>query len=61
MDQVLLLCYHYDPSSGRYGTVVLGLVRLGAIATVLAFLGFLAVSLRRERGAGAATTPAGRT
>jgi hypothetical protein len=30
---------------------VLGLVRLGGIATVLAFLLFLTVSLRRERRA----------
>jgi protein SCO1 len=53
IDDVLLLCYHYDPSSGKYGAAVLGLVRLGGIATVLAFLGFLTVSLRRERAAGA--------
>ena len=51
IDDVLLLCYHYDPSSGKYGAAVLGLVRLGGIATVLAFLGFLVVSLRRERAA----------
>ena len=26
LDQVLLLCYHYDPSTGKYGATVLGLV-----------------------------------
>ena len=51
IDDVLLLCYHYDPSTGKYGAAVLGLVRLGAIATVLAFLVFLTVSLRHERRA----------
>lgn len=51
IDSVLLLCYHYDPATGQYGTAVLNLVRLGGIATVLAFLTFLAVSLRRERAA----------
>jgi protein SCO1/2 len=61
IDDVLLLCYHYDPSSGKYGAAVLGLVRLGAIATVLAFLGFLTVSLRRERAAGASAAPVNRT
>jgi protein SCO1/2 len=60
IDDVLLLCYHYDPSSGKYGAAVLGLVRLGAIATVLAFLGFLTVSLRRERAAGASAAPVNR-
>jgi protein SCO1/2 len=49
LDQVLLLCFHYDPATGRYGATVLGLVRLGGVATVVGFLAFLIVSLRRER------------
>ena len=49
---MLLFCYHYDPATGKYGATVLGLVRLGAIATVVAFLAFLTVSLRRERSSG---------
>jgi len=49
VDQVLLLCYHYDPATGKYGAAVLNSVRVGFIATVTAFLGFLFVSLRRER------------
>jgi protein SCO1 len=57
IDDVLLLCLHYDPATGRYGPTILGIVRLGGIATVLAFLGFLAVSLRRERAASAAHVP----
>jgi protein SCO1/2 len=48
---VLLLCYHYDPSTGKYGATALGMVRIGAVATILAFLVFLVVSLRRERAA----------
>jgi protein SCO1/2 len=48
-DQVLLFCYHYDPASGKYGAATLNAVRVGFIATVGAFLGFLFVSLRRER------------
>ena len=61
IDDVLLLCYHYDPSSGKYGAAVLGLVRLGAVATVLAFLVFLTVSLRRERAARVSAATANRT
>jgi protein SCO1/2 len=49
VDDVLLFCYHYDPSTGKYGASVLTMVRLGAVATVLAFAIFLTVSLRRER------------
>jgi len=54
IDDVLLLCYHYDPATGKYGAAVLGLVRAGGIATMLAFAVFLTVSLRRDRAAGRA-------
>jgi len=49
IDNVLLLCYHYDPSTGKYGAAGLRLVRLGGIATLLGLAAFLTVSLRRER------------
>lgn len=49
VDQLLLYCYRYDPATGKYGAVVMRLVRLGGIATVLALGGFMAVMLRRER------------
>ena len=52
VDNVLLFCYHYDPATGKYGAAVLRMVRVGAIATVLVFLSFLTVSLRREKAAG---------
>jgi len=57
VDQVLLLCYHYDPASGKYGAAVLNAIRAGFILTVGAFLTFLFVSLRSERRAGRATVP----
>jgi protein SCO1/2 len=50
-DKVLLLCYHYDPSVGKYGVAILNSVRVGFIGTVTGFLAFLFVSLRRERAA----------
>jgi protein SCO1/2 len=54
VDDLKLLCYHYDPATGKYGAAVLRLVRLGGILTVVAFLSFLTISLRRERRAGTA-------
>lgn len=51
-DQVLLLCFHYDPATGRYGGIALTAVRVGGILTIAAFLAFLFVSLRRERARG---------
>jgi protein SCO1/2 len=49
VDDVLLLCFHYGPTTGKYGATALGMVRIGAVLTVAAFLVFLVVSLRRER------------
>jgi protein SCO1/2 len=49
-DQILLLCYHYDVSTGRYSVTVLTLVRIGGILTVAAFGFFLWFERRRGRG-----------
>ena len=49
VDKVLLLCYHYDPATGKYGAATINAIRVGFIATVASFLTFLFVSLRRER------------
>jgi protein SCO1/2 len=49
IDDVLLLCFHYDPATGKYGATVLGMVRIAGVLTIAVFLGFVAVSLRRER------------
>jgi len=53
LDQALLICYHYDPATGRYTPFVLGLLQVGAAATVLAVGGTLALlwraDLRRQR------------
>jgi protein SCO1/2 len=55
VDSVLLYCYHYDPSTGRYGAVVLNIVRLGGALTVAAMVAFLVVMLRRDRLSARAT------
>ncbi|HUE87525.1 MAG TPA: SCO family protein [Vicinamibacterales bacterium] len=52
IDQLLLYCYHYDPVTGSYGFVALGAVRVGGALTVLALVGFVVVSIRREMRAG---------
>lgn len=42
-EQLLLYCYHYDPSTGKYGLAILRVMRLGGIATLLAMglMGFV--------------------
>lgn len=44
----LLYCFHYDPKSGRYGLVVMNLVRLGGVMTLLFMAGFILIMRRRE-------------
>jgi protein SCO1 len=39
VDQVLLYCFHYDPTAGKYGFVILRGIRIAGLAT-LALLGF---------------------
>lgn len=47
-DKLLLYCYHYDPTTGNYGFVAMRAVRVGGAVTILALVGFVFVSLRRE-------------
>jgi protein SCO1 len=54
VDDVLLFCYHYDPTTGKYGASVMTLVRVAGVITLLAFAIFLTVTLRQERAAHAA-------
>ena len=48
VDQVVLYCYHYDPSTGRYSAVVANIMRLAGAATMLILGGFLIVMFRRD-------------
>jgi protein SCO1 len=49
-DQVLLYCYHYDPTIGKYGPVISRVLKLSGLATIL-FLGiFMAVLIRLGSG-----------
>ncbi len=49
VDKLLLLCYHYDPSKGKYGLVIMNVFRAAGALTVLLVGGFLVVMFRRER------------
>ncbi|HXH06778.1 MAG TPA: SCO family protein, partial [Vicinamibacterales bacterium] len=50
-DELLLLCYRYDPAQGRYGAIAYRLIRIGGGLTVAALGAFIIVMLRRERRA----------
>lgn len=48
VEQILLYCFHYDPSTGRYSLAIMRLIRAGGVVTLLALGGYIALSLRRE-------------
>jgi protein SCO1/2 len=47
VDRVLLYCYHYDPTTGKYGLAVLTLIRAGGVLTLAALGAFIFVTWRR--------------
>lgn len=49
VDQLLLFCFAYDPTTGQYGAATMNLIRLGGAITLLAILAFIIVSRRRDR------------
>jgi protein SCO1 len=49
VDQVLLACFHYDPSSGRYSMAVMTAVRAAGLAMVVLIAGAIVLMRRRER------------
>jgi protein SCO1 len=58
VDQILLYCFHYDPLTGKYGVVIMNVLRLAGSATALALGGFIVVMIRRDRRKAAAGTEA---
>jgi len=48
VDQLLLFCYQYDPTTGRYTLVVRRTLQLVSLATVLGLAAFMIVMFRRD-------------
>lgn len=49
LSQVLLLCYHFNPITGKYGSLVLAAVRTAGVTTVVALGALIVFMSRRER------------
>jgi protein SCO1/2 len=48
VDELLLYCFHYDPLSGRYGVVIMNLLRAGGVLTVACILAVMFFARRRR-------------
>ncbi|MBI3245863.1 MAG: SCO family protein [Deltaproteobacteria bacterium] len=49
VDQILLLCFHYDPAAGKYGLFIMRIVQTLGFLTMVALGSYVFAMLRRER------------
>src|SRR5581483_10846575 len=58
VDALMLYCYHYDPATGKYGAVIMNIIRVAGIMTLivmgLMFLVLRKIAARRQLVASAA-------
>ena len=47
-DRVLLYCYHYDPTTGKYGIVIMRTLRAFGALTAVALFAFMFLMFRRD-------------
>ena len=48
-EEVLLLCFHYNPATGKYSAAAMNFVRAGGVATVIGLSSFIFIMIRKER------------
>ena len=41
VDALMLYCYHYDPSTGKYGVVIMNVMRIAGVITLILIVGLL--------------------
>jgi protein SCO1/2 len=50
VDRVLLFCYQYDPTKGRYSATILSVIRMGGVVTLFCMvIGFVMFRRREHR------------
>jgi protein SCO1/2 len=62
IDQLTLLCFHYDPATGQYGFWVIGAMRIAAVLMILGFAtmyAFLYLRARKKKHNDGGTAPGG--
>ena len=47
-DRVFLLCFHYNPATGKYGLVIGRVIQAAGLGTVAALAGYIVLMLLRE-------------
>ncbi len=49
IDQLLLYCFHYDPTTGKYNFMIMAALRILGVATMMSLGTFMFVMFRRDR------------
>ena len=49
VDALMLYCYHYDPATGKYGAVVMNIMKVAGVITIFLIAGLLLVLGKRGR------------
>ena len=49
VDELLLLCFHYDPLTGRYGLAIMRVIQGAGLLTVAGIISYISINLYRER------------
>ena len=59
VDQLLLFCYHYDPTTGKYSPLIMDIMRMAGLTTVAGLGALLFVQIRRDSASRAGASRAG--
>ena len=49
IEELLLVCFHYNPVHGKYGSAIMIAIRIAGALTILTLGGLIALLIRRER------------
>jgi protein SCO1 len=49
LSQIFLLCYHYNPITGKYGALILSVLRIASVGTLISLILFVAWMVGRDR------------
>jgi protein SCO1/2 len=51
VDKIILYCYHYDPTTGKYGFAIMSAMRVGGVVTVFGLIALIMILRRAQPGA----------
>ena len=58
IERLVLLCFHYSPIKGKYGAIIMSIVRVLGAATLVGMAWLFLAMIRRERARRATGSPA---